>query len=302
MSNSNGCVLSLNIILAAFLLTLFAGLSTGIGSAVPFFFKKFRKGYLAFFLGLSAGVMIIVSFMELMVTALESLASYWVYLSFFVGMAIVALLDFLIPHEKNPHHMTKDCESISDIQEACSESEEDSEEETKEPLIEPRVANEEIGDKADKKSLNRTGIITAAAIAIHNFPEGMATFATALDDISLGITIAIAIAIHNIPEGISVSIPIYYATKSKWKSFGLSLASGIAEPIGAGVAYLILRPFLNEVVLAVSLAAVAGIMVYISIDELIPVAHEYGKGDLVMAGVVLGMIIMAGSLVLFEFF
>jgi len=292
----------LNIILAAFLLTLFAGLSTGIGSAIPFFFKKFKKGYLAFFLGLSAGVMIIVSFMELMVTALESLASYWVYLSFFVGMAVVALLDFLIPHEKNPHHMTKDCESISDIQEACAEPEANSDEEKKdESIIEPRVADEEIGDKADKKSLNRTGLLTAAAIAIHNFPEGMATFATAIDDISLGITIAIAIAIHNIPEGISVSIPIYYATKSKWKSFGLSLASGIAEPIGAGIAYLILRPFLNETVLAVSLAAVAGIMVYISIDELIPVAHEYGKGDLVMAGVVLGMIIMAGSLVLFEF-
>ena len=203
----------LNIVLAAFLLTLFAGLSTGIGSAIPFFFKKFRKEYLAFFLGLSAGVMIIVSFMELMVKALESLASYWVYLAFFIGMAIVALLDFLIPHEKNPHHMTKDCESIDGIQSACMDNEEEIEQSREETIINARVISDESEEEVgDNKTLTRTGVITALAIAIHNFPEGMATFATALDDISLGITIAVAIAIHNIPEGISVSIPIYYGS------------------------------------------------------------------------------------------
>lgn len=286
----------MNVILIAFLLTTFAGLSTGIGSAIPFFFKSFKKGSLAFFLGLSAGVMILVSFVELLPKALEDLESYWVFLSFFAGMAVVAAIDFIIPHEKNPHHMTKDSESIKSIQDSCAD---DSSEEEK--IIKTRVSEEEATEIQNKK-LTRTGVLTALAIAIHNFPEGIATFATALDDISLGITIAIAIAIHNIPEGISVSIPIYYATKSKWKSFGLSFASGIAEPIGAGIAYAILGPFLNATILAISLASVAGIMVYISIDELIPVAHEYGKGDLVMAGVVIGMIIMAGSLVLFEFF
>ncbi|HUU78596.1 MAG TPA: zinc transporter ZupT [candidate division Zixibacteria bacterium] len=289
----------MNVILSAFLLTTFAGLSTGIGSAIPFFFKSFKKGLLAFFLGLSAGVMILVSFMELLPKALEDLESYWVFLSFFAGMAVVAAIDFIIPHEKNPHHMTKDCESIESIQDSCAD---DSSEEEK--IIKTRVS-EEVGEESTEmqnKKLTRTGVLTALAIAIHNFPEGIATFATALDDISLGITIAIAIAIHNIPEGISVSIPIYYATKSKWKSFGLSFGSGIAEPIGAAIAYAILGPFLNATILAISLASVAGIMVYISIDELIPVAHEYGKGDLVIAGVVIGMIIMAGSLVLFEFF
>ncbi len=285
----------MNSVLAAFLLTTFAGLSTGIGSAVPFFFKKFRKSFLAFFLGLSAGVMILVSFMELMFKAAEDLKSYWLYLAFFGGMAVVALIDFLIPHEKNPHHMTRKEEIISDIQDACRD------EIVKDEIIEARVTKEGL-EEGENKDLRRTGIVTAIAIAIHNFPEGIATFAAALDDISVGISIAVAIAIHNIPEGISVSIPLFYATGSKWKSFGLSFASGIAEPIGALVAYAILFKFLNPTILAVSLAAVAGIMVYISIDELIPVAHEYGKSNLVMAGVVIGMIIMAGSLVMFEFF
>jgi ZIP family zinc transporter len=290
-----------NPVLIAFLLTTFAGLSTGIGSAIPFFFRSFKKSFLAFILGLSAGVMILVSFMELMPNALdevEGFASHWVYLSFFGGMAIVVLIDFLIPHQKNPHHMVRKSDTISTIQEECRDESEDN----KEEIVELRVEQNEIEENTKIKSLKRTGVITAIAIAIHNFPEGMATFATALGDPKLGLSIAIAIAIHNIPEGISVSIPIYYATKSKWKAFGLSFASGVAEPVGALIAYAVLGPFLipHPEILAISLAAVAGIMVYISIDELIPVAREYGKGDLVMAGVALGMIIMAGSLVLFE--
>ena len=146
----------------------------------------------------------------------------------------------------------------------------------------------------------------AIAIAIHNFPEGFATFASDLDNISVGVSITIAVAIHNIPEGISVSIPLYFSTKKKWKSFGLSFASGVAEPVGALIAYAVLatflsNPILKDTILAVSLAAVAGIMIYISIDELIPIAHEYGKGDLVMGGVATGMIFMAVSLVLFQY-
>lgn len=295
----------MNNILIAFLLTTFAGLSTGIGSAIPFFFKKFKKSYLAFFLGLSAGVMILVSFMELLPVALESMKSYWAYLAFFIGILVVVLIDFLIPHEKNPHHMDRDEDSISKIQEECQE---EAEEECK--IVESRVIEEIDPEEQKKLKLKRAGLVTALAIAIHNFPEGMATFATAIEDPSLGVTIAIAIAIHNIPEGISVSIPIYYATKNKWKSFGLSLGSGVAEIAGGALAFGILSilqanataSLYMDQLLAASLAFVAGIMVYISIDELIPVAREYGKGDIVMAGVVLGMIIMAASLVMFEFF
>ncbi|NHJ49236.1 MAG: zinc transporter ZupT [Asgard group archaeon] len=291
----------MNVILAAFLLTTFAGLSTGFGSAIPFFFRKFRKSYLAFFLGLSAGVMILVSFMELLPAAAEDLdKSYWLYLAFFGGMLVVVIIDLLMPKEKNPHHMTRDEDTVVTIQAECREESED-----EEVIAKARVESSEQKEVDKTKKLRRTGIVTALAIAVHNFPEGMATFATALGDINLGITIAVAIAIHNIPEGISVSIPIYFATKSKWKGFWLSMASGIAEPIGALVAFGILRIFTNDFVnslfLPISLAAVAGIMVYISIDELIPVAHEYGKGEVVMAGVAVGMVIMAASLVLFEF-
>ena len=308
----------MNVILAAFLLTLFAGLSTGIGSAIPFFFKKFRQGYLAFFLGLSAGVMILVSFAELMPAAVEEIDTLWTFIIFFIGMISVVLIDLLIPHGQNPHHMSREKNAVESIQIECQSDDgtcpEEEELEGKDEQIESRLLNQEdpiITSEEKKRALTRTGVITAIAIAIHNFPEGIATFAAAYGDISVGISIAIAIAIHNIPEGISVSIPIYYATKSKWKSFGLSLGSGLAEPVGAGIGYLIIigltkiNFFANiltlDQIIAGSLAFVAGIMVYISIDELIPVAHEYGKGDLVMGGVFAGMVIMALSLILFQY-
>ncbi|MBD3189119.1 MAG: zinc transporter ZupT [Candidatus Heimdallarchaeota archaeon] len=286
----------MNAVLIAFLLSTVAGLSTGFGSAIPFFFKSFKEVYLAFFLGLSAGVMILVSFAELLPIAMESIGHLWAFLAFFIGMAVVILIDFLIPHQQNPHHMTRDKEAISSIQTSCQEG-----------TIASGNRMEQLEqtdslEKEQKDALTRMGILTAIAIAIHNFPEGIATFATALEDLSLGLSITIAIAIHNIPEGISVSIPIYYSTDSKWKSFGLSVASGLAEPLGAAFAYAVFFKFLNPSILAASLAFVAGIMVYISIDELIPVAHEYGKGDVVMAGIVSGMVIMAASLLLFALF
>jgi len=207
--------------------------------------------------------------------------------------------------------MERDEKKIATIQKECHDDDCEEDETEEVAIQESRVATDEHGETTNeeqRKALTRAGIITAIAIAIHNFPEGMATFAAALNDISLGISIAIAIAIHNIPEGISVSIPIYYATKNKWKSFGFSFLSGIAEPIGAGAAYGILILLKTQIpafvpyfdwVLTASLAFVAGIMVYISIDELLPVAREYGKGHVVMAGVVTGMIIMAVSLILF---
>ncbi|MFW9921818.1 MAG: zinc transporter ZupT [Candidatus Thorarchaeota archaeon] len=303
----------MNIVVAAFLLTLFAGLSTGVGSAIPFFMKKFRQGYLAFFLGLSAGVMILVSFAELLPKSIEEIKTMWSFVAFFGGMVVVVLIDLLIPHGKNPHHMAREKKDVELIQSVCQNNDEsiclDKEEEKEElnPSSNSRVATDVIqtedSEEQKKKKLSRMGMLTALAIAIHNFPEGIATFASVIanQDITAGISIAVAIAIHNIPEGISVSIPLYYSTKSKWKSFGLSFASGLAEPLGAGIAYLIFMNFLSPAILSGSLAFVAGIMVYISIDELIPVAHEYGKGDLVMGGVVAGMVIMAASLILFQY-
>ena len=148
--------------------------------------------------------------------------------------------------------------------------------------------------------LLKTGILTALAITIHNFPEGIASFASALKEPSLGIAIAIAIAIHNIPEGIAVSIPIYCATGNRKKAFLLSLVSGLSEPLGAIVGYLILQPILNDLVFGILFAAVAGIMVYISFDELLPTAEEYGEHHLSILGLISGMVLMAASLILFK--
>jgi ZIP family zinc transporter len=249
----------------ALLLTLIAGLSTGIGSAIAYFIKKPKIVYLAFALGLSAGVMIYISFMEMLPTAIHDIGELRAIVAFFVGIGVIALIDLLVPEHENPHEFAG----------------------LREPTAQP-----------DSAKLMRTGLMTALAIGIHNFPEGLATFAATLGDVRLGIFIAIAIAIHNIPEGIAVSMPIFFATGNKNKAFFYSFLSGLSEPVGAIIGYLILMPFLSPVLLAALLAFIAGIMIYISLDELLPMAHRYGHGHLVIAGIVAGMLIMAVSLLM----
>ncbi|MCP4214013.1 MAG: zinc transporter ZupT [bacterium] len=263
-------------LLLAFGLTLFAGLSTGIGSAVAFFAKRTNTKLLSVSLGLSAGVMIYVSFVELFVEADHALVGalgetkgHWATVgAFFGGILLIALVDKFVPSFENPHE-------LHDVEEM---------DEAKRP--------------ADFKKLYRMGIMTAVAIAIHNFPEGLASFISALKDIKLGIPIAVAIAIHNIPEGIAVSVPIYYATGSRKKAFLYSFLSGLAEPVGALVGYLILMPFINDTVFGILFAGVAGIMVFISLDELLPAAEKYGHHHHSVYGLVAGMAIMAISLLL----
>lgn len=263
-------------VLFAFLLTLFAGLSTGIGSAFAIFTKKTNRTFLSFSLGFSAGVMVYVSFVEILQKARTSLISVfgpsdgeiYAILSFFMGILVILLIDAFIPSAENPHE-------IHFVEE---------------------ISNEE---KSNRKLL-RMGSLTAIAIAIHNFPEGLATFTAALTDPSIGIPIAIAIAIHNIPEGIAVSIPIFYATGNKKKAFWYSFSSGLAEPLGALIGFLLLREFFNEVTFGILFAAVGGIMVFISIDELIPTAREYDSGHKSIYGFISGMFVMALSLLLFK--
>jgi len=250
----------------AFVLTVIAGLSTGIGSAIAYFIKRPKITYLSFSLGVSAGVMIYISFMELLPDASAKIGEFWGLFAFFTGIGAIGLIDMLVPEPENPHDLTG--------------------------LDEPAAVREE------NKYLMRTGLLTALAIGVHNFPEGLATFASTLGDVKLGVFIAIAIAIHNIPEGIAVSIPIFYATGNKNKAFFYSFLSGISEPVGAVVGYLILLPFLTPAVLAGLMAFVAGVMIYISLDELLPMAHRYGHGHLVIMGIVLGMLVMAVSLLL----
>ena len=266
-----------NAILFAFSLTLFAGLSTGIGSAISLIAKRTNTGFLTVSLGFSAGVMIYVSFVEIFPKAREELVqdmgevtgTWLTVIAFFSGMALIALIDKFIPDIENPHEMR----NVEDLKTGKN--------------------------LAGSHKLLRTGMYTALAIGIHNFPEGLATFTAALRDPNLGIPIAIAIAIHNIPEGIAVAVPIYYATGNKRKAFWYSFLSGLSEPVGALIGFAILMPFMSAAVFGVLFAAVAGIMVFISLDELLPAAREYGEHHLSIYGMVAGMIVMAVSLLLF---
>ncbi|MDF2611446.1 MAG: zupT [Lachnospiraceae bacterium] len=263
-------------VIFAFSLTLFAGLSTGIGSALSLLTKRTSTKFLSIALGFSAGVMIYVSFVEIFVKAKDALISAlgvkvgtWATVGgFFFGILIIAIIDKLIPSTENPHE-------IHTVEEMDGESE------------------------AHKSSLMRMGLFTALAIGIHNFPEGLATFTAALSDPSLGIPIAIAIAIHNIPEGIAVAVPIFYATGSRKQAFKLSFLSGLSEPVGALIGYLLLFRFFNDAMFGFIFASVAGIMVYISLDELLPSAREYGEHHLSVYGLIAGMAVMAISLLLF---
>lgn len=260
-------------ILYPLLLTLGAGLATGIGSAIAFLTRHTNKRLLSFSLGLSGGVMIYVSFVELFQQSQLTLAAEWgqrpgtamTVACFFAGILLIGIIDRLVPSVENPHEAH-------------------------------RV--EEMAEQPRNPKLMRMGLMTALAIAIHNFPEGIATFTTAVDDTTLGAAIAVAIAIHNIPEGIAVSVPVYYATGDRAKAFRLSLLSGVAEPVGALLAWLVLMPFMSPTLMGCILAGVAGIMVFISIDELLPAAREYGEAHISIYGVVTGMAVMAVSLLM----
>ncbi len=245
----------------AFLITLAAGLSTGVGSVIGLLSKGFNPRLLSLALSFSAGVMIFVSFVEIFPKARLAMAAAFgaqlgygaALLAFFVGIGLMALIDALLPQRQ----LWPDAH----------------------------------------QGLLRTGLFTALAIGIHNFPEGLATFVGAIANPRLGLSIALAIAIHNIPEGLAISAPIYAATGNRRLAFLLSFASGLAEPLGALVGYGLLRQVFNDVVFGLVFAGVAGIMVYICFDELLPAARSHGAAQ-VMAGVVAGMAVMGLSLVL----
>lgn len=254
----------MNNVFIAIMLTAIAGISTGIGGLVVLCSRKMNTGFLAFALGISAGVMIYISFVELLGNAGEGLGIVFGEkngaiinaISFFGGMGLVAAVDRLIP--------------------------------------------EKSFESADKNSgLMRTGMLTALVMAVHNFPEGMATFMSAFQSPMMAIPIVAAIAIHNIPEGIAVAVPIYYATGNRVKAFLYTLLSGLTEPLGAIIGYLVLMPFMTDAVKYIVFSAVAGIMVFISIDELLPAARECDKRNFSVIGLIIGMAVMAVSLICF---
>lgn len=240
----------------AILFTTIAGLSTTIGSVIALFYKKPSPAYMTLTLGFSAGVMIFVSFVELLQSGIESLGFFWGNLAFFAGIILMAIIDITVSH-------TYELES---------------------------------GASSEKSKTEKMALLVALGIMIHNFPEGMATFAGTLKDTSVGFSLMFAIAIHNIPEGIAVSTPVFAASGSSKKAFLWSFLSGASEPVGAIIAALILSPFLNDAVLGFMLSLVAGFMVFISFDELLPATHSYGKEHLAIAGIIGGMAVMAFSL------
>jgi ZIP family zinc transporter len=263
-------------VFTALLLTLFAGLSTGIGGLLSMFQKRTSSHFLCASLGFSAGVMVYLSFMEILPESLHYLDSFQSghranvisVLTFFIGILVIGLIDRFVPSRDNPHE-------IPDV---------------------VSLANEQM--QHVDHHLFRTGVLSALAIAIHNIPEGLATFTSYMADPQIGISIAIAIAIHNIPEGIAVAVPIYFATGNRAKSLVIALLSGLSEMFGAVLGLLLFSFSNTDLMLGLVLAATAGVMVYISFDELLPTAERYGEHHLAIYGILGGMAVMAGSLLL----
>ena len=251
------------------LLALLAGLSTGIGSAIAYFISKPKPRQMSLILGFSAGVMLYISFAELLYQAIDKVGFVNANLAFFIGVAFIAVLDILIPHEYKQEHVAYSRSTSS------------------------------ITGPAPHSRLMRTGVLIALGIAIHNLPEGLAVFSSAATgDRAFGLLVAVAIGLHNIPEGISVSIPILEATGSRRRAFLYSFSAGLAEPVGALIGFAILVPFMTPTLVYALLAFAAGIMVYISLDEVLPTAHLFGEEHLVILGVVAGMLAMAISILL----
>ncbi len=259
--------------IVAFALTAAAGFSTVLGSAITFLARSTNRSLMAGALGFSGGVMVYVSLVEIFPKARASLAaqhgdnfaSWMATAAFFGGLLLVALMDALVPSRENPH--------------------------------EPRAV-EEIQTEPDRLRLMKLGLFTTTVISVHNFPEGAATFLANFSDAKGGVAVAVAIAIHNVPEGIAVSVPVYLATGSRRRAFWVSALSGLSEPLGALLAYGILKTLLSSSLTGVAFASVAGVMVFISLDELLPLAREFGRGHLALYSWIMGMAIMALSLLL----
>jgi len=296
----------------AFGLVIAAGLSTAIGAAAVFVQRMVQlasKPVLAAGLGFSGGVMLYVSFIEIFVKSLDSFgagnytgkgAYYAATLCTFAGMVLLRLIAFLVHKIDKDHDKNFSADAIGlgsvdvSIPSAASTQEDGGTEAS-------AVAAAE-GAKA--KKLTIMGVNTAIAIAIHNFPEGLATFVATLDDPEVGITLAIAIAVHNIPEGLCVALPIYYATGSRLKGFFCGLLSGISEPVGAFIGWVIIKSTgedMNQLVYGILFGLVAGMMIMIVLLELLPTGFKYDPTDKVVStSVVVGMAVMALSLCLFQ--
>ena len=271
--------------LTAFIFSTIAGLSTVIGGFVTFFIKGNSLKFLSFGLGLSAGVMLFVSLVDLYPHAGEMIKAQmgnnfaWLaILCFGLGILTAVLIDFFIPDHIQATMFTKQIGA----NEQCIDSTDCAENEN---------AVISIG------KVKRAGLITALVVALHNLPEGLATFTLTSQDIMLGLGIVFAISIHNIPEGMAISIPVYQATHSKRKAFLYSFLSGMAEPVGGIIGFLLIKTLFPNLCIGLLFALVSGIMTYISLDTLLPLSKDYDTGHYSISGVVLGLLIMGSALI-----
>jgi len=251
------------------LITCISGLATGIGSLASLLLKDIKRKHLSIAMGFAAGVMLYIAFAELLEESIDYTSFGEANLAFFGGILFLMIVDFLLPHTYLAERILEN--NNNKDQKEAGEGAEKSEE---------------------KKEVLSAGLMTAIGIALHNFPEGIIVFISAVHDIRLGIVLAIAIALHNIPEGFSIGIPIFYATNDKKKTFGYSLAAGLAEPLGALAVMLLFGAYLTDYVVHLSLGFVAGIMVFISFDELLPLCFKTKNSHSVVMGIIGGMMVM----------
>jgi len=246
----------------ALLFSLLAGAATTIGALIALAAKRTSYRALSFGTGFSAGVMMYISFAELLSSATSSVGFAAANLFFFAGFLAMAILDFTIPH----------------------------------------IYEEEktAGVRAKASKLDKAGTLVFLGVFLHNFPEGLVAFFGTLKDAHLGFLLLLAVAIHNIPEGVAVYMPTYYATGDKKRAFLLSVLSGLAEPLGALLSFVLLYQFITPALIGAMLACVAGLMVFISFDELLPMSFEHGEEHTAIVGISLGMLLMAISLVVLK--
>jgi len=284
-------------IFAALLLSTIAGLSTSVGSVIAYIMKKPSNKAISFIMGFSAGVMILVSFVELLQEGIRTNGMLPGMLFFLLGMGLMLLIDYTITH----YYEFEDDSSSEEISNLSSRT-----------ILENNQQNKHGPNKSGKlrhrhrnrnqlsqqSQLRKTSLLVTLGVFIHNFPEGMATFIGTLKDFQLGVLITIAIALHNIPEGIAVATTVASHNKNKFRPFLWSFVSGISEPIGAILVGFVLYPFISDALLGAMLSVVGGFMVYISLDELLPMSRSLGKEHLSILGIAAGMLVMAFSLAL----
>ena len=301
----------MEVFLFALLLSLLAGLSTTIGSVIALIVKKPNPKFISLSMGFSAGVMILIAFVELLPEAIKELDLLTGSLFFFLGMLIMFGIDVFISHE---YEFEDSIEILTNENGSCSPHPHHVLYHKK-PRIKRNHGRQELRrgyrdgkgnrpqDGLGRKTevnLVKTSIFTFLGVFIHNFPEGMATYIGTITEIQLGIILALAIALHNIPEGIAVAVPIYACTGNKKKAFKWSFLSGMSEPLGAVVTWIVLTPFITPYLLSAMLAIVAGVMIYISLDELLPASRSLGNEHISILGIIMGMFVMTLSLVILQ--